>query len=114
MTARSQLRGHEIEFLNNEWIYSDTKETTVSTFGDRPCGHCNEHDTPEDHDACLGTLKGIMNACCGHGVAKEAYVQFLDGFSIRGKDAVVVLEILKNTETRSPPMLIKQSPQICK
>ena len=95
MTAMSRLRGHEIEFLNNEWIYSDTKETTVSAFRDRPCGRCNEHNTPEDHDACLGTLKGIMNACCGHGVASEAYVQFLDGFSIRGKDAVDVLEILK-------------------
>lgn len=95
MTARSQLRGHEIEFLNNEWIYSDTKEPTVSTFGNRPCGNCGEFYTSEGHDDCLGTLKGIMNACCGHGDVREAYVQFLDGFNIRREDAVVMLEILK-------------------
>jgi len=37
----------------------------------------------------LGELKGFMNACCGHGIAREAYIQFLDGFSIHGEDAVV-------------------------
>jgi len=93
--THSTLRGHNIEFVNNEWIYSDTKEPTVYTFKDRPCGHCNKHNTPEDHDVCLGELKSIMNACCGHGVAREAYVQFLDGFSIHGEDAVIILDILK-------------------
>ena len=94
--AHSKLRGHDIEYINNEWVYSDTKESTVSTFGIRSCGYCNEYNTPEGHDACLGELKGIMNACCGHGVAKEAYIQFLDGFSIHGEDAVTILNILKN------------------
>lgn len=93
--SHSKLRGHSIEYINNEWVYSDTKKPTVSTFKDRSCGHCNKENIPEGHDACLGTLKGIMNACCGHGVLKEAYVQFLDGFSIRGEDAVIILDILK-------------------
>ncbi|OHD20798.1 MAG: hypothetical protein A2Y34_07095 [Spirochaetes bacterium GWC1_27_15] len=93
--SHSKLRGHDIEFVNNEWIYSDTKEPTVSTFKDRPCGHCNKFSTPEGHDVCLGELKAIMNGCCGHGAVSEAYVQFLDGFSIHGEDAVVILDVLK-------------------
>jgi len=93
--THSKLRGHDIEYINNEWVYSDTKESTVSTFKNRSCGHCGKHNTPEDHDACLGRLKGLMNACCGHGLINEAYVQFLDGFSIHGEDAVIILNILK-------------------
>ena len=91
----SKLRGYDIEYINNEWVYSDTKKSTISTFESRPCGHCGKYNTLEGHDACLGELKGIMNACCGHGVASEAYVQFLDVFSIHGEDAVIVLNILK-------------------
>jgi len=93
--SHSKLRGHDIEYKNNEWVYSDTKQSTISTFKDRPCGSCNKYNTLEGHDACLGELKGIMNACCGHGVVSEAYVQFLDGFSIHGEDAVIILNILK-------------------
>ena len=91
----SKLRGYDIEYINNEWVYSDTKKSTISTFGSRPCGHCDKYNTSEGHDACLGTLIGVMNACCGHGVIKEAYVQFLDGVSIHGEKAVKVLNILK-------------------
>jgi hypothetical protein len=36
-----------------------------------------------------------MNACCGHGDIEDAYVQFLDGFSISGEDAIIILEVLK-------------------
>jgi hypothetical protein len=92
---QSKLRGHNIEYINNEWVYSDTKEPTISTYKNRPCGYCNKFSTPEGHDVCLGELRGIMNACCGHGVENEAYVQFLDGFSIHGKDAIDILNILK-------------------
>ncbi|TFJ92183.1 hypothetical protein E4U82_13915 [Lentibacillus salicampi] len=95
MTAKSHLRGHPIEYLNDEWVYCDTKETTVETHKERPCGYCGEHATKEGHDACLGTLPGVMNACCGHGRLNEAYVQLWDGFCIRGKDAVVFSDILK-------------------
>lgn len=44
--------------------------------------------TSEGHDPCLGTLDGVSNACCGHGVTEEAYVQFGDGTIISGSDAV--------------------------
>lgn len=91
----TSYRGHNIELVNNEWIYSDTKESVKNFHLVRTCGNCNEPYTNEGHDACLGTLKGIMNACCGHGNIAEAYVQFLGGFCIEGKDAKVILDILK-------------------
>jgi hypothetical protein len=89
-------RGHSIELLSGEeWVYSDTKESVKLTHESRTCGHCNKPRTSAGHDICLGTLGGIMNACCGHGTETEAYVQFLDGFCVRGYDAKVVLRILK-------------------
>ena len=91
----SKLRGHDIEFINSEWIYCDTKEPTVNNYQNRPCGNCGKNSTKEGHDACLGTLPSVMNACCGHGLEDEAYVQFLDGFSIKGKDAILIMDILK-------------------
>ncbi|MGM1044805.1 MAG: hypothetical protein ACQEXX_01525 [Bacillota bacterium] len=94
MTAKSYWRGHEIEFLNDEWVFSDTKEPTLTSHYKRPCGHCQLHATPEGHDACLGTLPGLMNACCGHGWEEEAYVQFLDSSCVRGEDAITIMEIL--------------------
>ena len=91
MTTKSYIRGHEIEFLNNEWVYCDTKEPTVQNYRERPCRHCGRPQTEEGHDGCLGTLPGVMNACCGHGQENEAYMQFLDGKSINGKDALTVI-----------------------
>ena len=90
----SKLRGYDIEYINNEWVYSDTKKSTISTFESRPCGHCGKYNTLEGHDACLGKLKGVMNACCGHGEESEAYVQFWDGECIHGKDAIVIMKVL--------------------
>lgn len=41
------------------------------------CVKCSLPPTPEGHDGCLGTLKGdIMNACCGHGEERMAYIQY--------------------------------------
>lgn len=40
------------------------------------CGHCGIDRTPEGHDGCIGTLENVMNACCGHGETKHAYIQF--------------------------------------
>ena len=93
--VHSKLRGNDIELIDGEWVYSDTKEATAFTFKGRPCGNCNEQNTIEDHDACLGTLPGLMNACCGHGEVNEVYIQLLDGVSIYGEDATLILNILK-------------------
>ncbi|NIK10901.1 hypothetical protein [Alkalibacillus almallahensis] len=98
MTARSKMRGHDIEYTNGQWVYSDTKEPTCEVGKqnqNRECGYCGSWATPEGHDACLGTLIGTMNACCGHGRTNEAYVQLLDGTCIRGQNALELAEILR-------------------
>ena len=76
---KDKFRGHEIEHNGTEWIYSDNKQSTVDTWESRPCGHCGQHNTVEGHDACLGTLPGVINACCGHGNDNESYVQYKCG-----------------------------------
>lgn len=60
-----------------------------------PCKYCGKYKTYEGHDGCLKELIGIANACCGHGNINKAYVQFLDGVSIDGEDAIAIQDILK-------------------
>ncbi|APC48975.1 hypothetical protein BME96_12575 [Virgibacillus halodenitrificans] len=96
MTNKSKLRGHEIEFTNGIWIYSDTKEPTVNN--ERDCGHCGLSNTTEGHDGCLGALRGVMNACCGHGNINEAYVQFDDGVIVRKMNAMRAIDKLLDGE----------------
>lgn len=75
MAAKSRWRGHEI--VCDEvglWHYCDTGQL-VSEDPNRDCGHCGLPNTKEGHDGCLGTLPGVANACCGHGVSAYAYVQ---------------------------------------
>ena len=89
MTA-SKYRGHEIEFIFDYWIYSDTKQK-VSENKNRQCGNCNTNQTVEGHDGCIGTLPNVMNACCGHGVSEVAYILFEDKTELRGSEAVEYL-----------------------
>ena len=95
MTAKSFYRGHKIEAIDIIWVYSDTKQR-VELNPDRCCGYCKLKNTIDGHDGCLGELKGLMNACCGHGEIKEAYVQFLDGYSVHGKNAKIIIDVLKD------------------
>jgi len=83
---KSFWRGHVVYIKNGEYFYNDTKQPTFNN--PRPCGYCDKENTKEGHDGCLGTLKGIMNACCGHGQNNEAYLQFLDGRIISGENAI--------------------------
>ncbi len=61
------------------------------------CGYCDMKRTTEGHDGCIGTLEGVMNACCGHGEYKMAYIQFdhneynkdPNKLIIKGKEALV-------------------------
>jgi len=89
----STSRGHDIVFKDRKWIFKDTELNVEDNHMKIPCGRCGKHSTSEGHDACLGTLIGVMNACCGHG--GEAYIQFLDGECVRGKDAEIIIDILK-------------------
>lgn len=95
MAAGSHWRGHSISELTPEvWVYDDTQEK-VSDNKDRPCGYCNKPNHTADHDACLGELPGVMNACCGHGHQSGASIQFLDGYIIGGESADIILNVLK-------------------
>jgi hypothetical protein len=67
----------------------------LKSFEKVPCKYCGKYKTFEGHDGCISELIGIANACCGHGNINEAYVQFLDGTVIKGKDAVLLQAILK-------------------
>lgn len=98
MTATSQLRGWPIVLTDGEWRWQDTGEPTAGPR--RSCGHCGLADTPEGHDGCLGTLPGVMNACCGHGDTAEAYVQYPDGRRIAGEQAT--REFARIRATREP------------
>ena len=87
MTAKSKLRGHEIEEVSGQWVFSDTKEPTITTWKSRNCKSCNKDFGDNDHDPCITDLPGVTNACCGHGEDREAYVQFPDGKTINGNKA---------------------------
>lgn len=89
MTALSSLRGHAIYWDGEQWRYRDNDQPTIEGHDTRPCGHCGLQRTREGHDACLGTLPGVANACCGHGEQNEAYIQYEDGRHISGEEAVV-------------------------
>ncbi|MCK5018764.1 MAG: hypothetical protein KAS32_17005 [Candidatus Peribacteraceae bacterium] len=95
MDTKSKFRGYEIEWVDGEWYFCDTDKLVEETHADRPCGYCRKEDTKEGHDGCLSVLPGLMNACCGHGVDSEAYVQFLDGTIIGGDSARIIITELK-------------------
>jgi len=80
---KSKFRGHEIEERNGAFFFTDTGEPTAKTWKNRPCGYCGKHNTDKGHDACLGELPGVANACCGHGTQAESYIQFNNGVVIR-------------------------------
>lgn len=78
------FRGHDIHREGREWLFSDTNAPVASTWKLRPCGYCNFTNTQEGHDGCFGRLPGVMNACCGHGDSRLAYIQFTAGLALRG------------------------------
>ena len=88
MTAQSHLRGWPIYFNEeaDEWRFVDNDQPTVTTWADRPCGHCGQHGSSNDGqvDPCLGELAGVTNSCCGHGHPEDAYICFYGGLVIRG------------------------------
>lgn len=73
-----------MQLIDGEWFFSASGKPVKGHWRTEPCGHCGKVNTPEGHDGCLGTLPGVMNACCGHGVVAEAYVQFVDGSVVSG------------------------------
>lgn len=68
----SFARGHKIYFKDGKWFYSDNNETFKD---DRACKKCGCYPTIDGHDACLGSLKEVKNACCGHGRKEHRYIE---------------------------------------
>jgi len=73
-TVSSLTRGWKIfwDFAKQKWFYADTGKSADI---ERSCKRCGKFPTPEGHDACLGYIKGVESACCGHGVSK-AFIIF--------------------------------------
>ena len=65
MTAKSIHRGHEILYIGGVWLYAD--DGTSADY-DRACVRCGQYPTIGGHDACLGEIKNVHSACCGHGI----------------------------------------------
>ena len=65
MAATSHTKGNPITFTDKGWVYADG--TPISE-QERPCVKCGILPTHEGYDACLGYIKGVKSACCGHGV----------------------------------------------
>ena len=72
MTITSSSRGHNIEYVNNNWRYSDTKESLKQN-DRRPCKKCGNPPTKEGYDWCIGEIEGAKSACCGHGKEEIKY-----------------------------------------
>ena len=84
----SKWRGHDIEIVDDVWVYSDTKEPCK----DNPnikCGKCGNGPSKEGHDDCIkGLPYPVINACCGHGENGNAvYVQFEGRETLYGDEA---------------------------
>ncbi len=95
MTATSSLRGHPIYRDGGAWRYLDTGEPTAATWQGRACGRCEKPTGADGHDPCVGEMPGVRNACCGHGVVEEAYVQLESGPRLSGAKAVAFFKILE-------------------
>ena len=67
MSVTSCSQGHDIEYNDDKWVYSDTKESITTI---RECVKCKCKPTKEGYDNCIGSLKGVKSACCGHGKTK--------------------------------------------
>ena len=81
------FRGYSIYQDSEGWMYEDGTRVDLCCQS-KGCGHCGLADTLEGHDGCLGALSGVLNACCGHGIVQDAYVQLESGESLYGEEAV--------------------------
>jgi len=89
MTARASFRGHPTWWDEDAqcWRYVDNDKRAGFDGTVRPCARCGrvfQGSNVGEPDPCLGTLPGVDNACCGHGVPEAAYIRFTNGVVVRG------------------------------
>lgn len=54
------------------------------------CRKCRRgYDAGREPDPCIGELPGVLEACCGHGKPRQAYVTFENGIVLRGFDVQI-------------------------
>lgn len=72
MVVSTFCRGHLVyyDWNKKDWFYADTHELFDDS---RPCTKCGKYPTQEGYDACIGYLKDVKFACCGHG-KENAYI----------------------------------------
>jgi len=98
--------GHKIYLENGKWRFCDGDELVKNAVA-RACGYCGKFNTAKGHDGCLEELPGVMNACCGHGVIKEAYIQYKNGNRISGAQALhVIYKKMKLSERKKDDIRI--------
>ena len=92
MAAKAKYRGHSIIFdaVARCWVYEENGLAIGET--EKHCVFCHKKNRADGHDACLGFLSGVMNACCGHGVDEDAYVQLNDKSVMRGEKAILFIQ----------------------
>jgi len=88
MTATNSIHGHLVVFDEGIKRYRYADGTIIDRDSPRPCPRCGRARTAEGHDICLGTLPGVLFACCGHGNTDDAYVVFDTGDGLRGEEAL--------------------------
>lgn len=86
-------RGHEIINKNDVYYFKDGQK--VSDNKNIQCGFCNLPNRDDGHDACIGELEGVMNACCGHGDKRIAYIQYKDGLIVQKDQALNIINLIK-------------------
>ncbi|AHX01090.1 hypothetical protein M316_0025 [Nitrincola phage 1M3-16] len=85
--GKSSFRGHTIIWAGDKWLYEDNQQPIPGYGGEmRPCKKCGSTLSSNDGfpDECLGSIKGVTNACCGHGDTSVSYMVFDSGLVIEG------------------------------
>lgn len=101
--GKSHVHGHPVWFDTtvNRWRYKDNNER-VDTNIRRECKRCGvkQKDTlGVENDQCIGTLPGVDNACCGHGVRSQSYIRFTNGVVVTGFIVAERMELAVNCHT---------------
>lgn len=84
MKLTAYINGNQVTSTNgHDWQYTDGSPHKIGVTV-RPCPCCNSLPADGEPDGCLGSLPGVKNACCGHGIDGESYIEFENGVIIRG------------------------------
>ncbi|MGD9157674.1 MAG: hypothetical protein PVG39_04655 [Desulfobacteraceae bacterium] len=75
--------GHKVKWDREARCFHYKDGSKVDKYDLRPCPKCGMKRTKEGHDPCLGTLPGVIGACCGHGI-EEGYIAFENRMVIHG------------------------------